>query len=219
MLENNGVGVENIIDVCADLEECLVQMNTSKYTGPGISSDSDLILLDSIVKEMLDIEARLKIEKEAIETMERMMSRDQLNPDDIVSWFKDRVATKTSEYEASDDKYSTEAYQEFRQRIIEIRDPNAQFNGDDDDELMVTSQVVSYKCPITQAIMTDPYTCRDCKHSFSSVVLEMMRSQPQGYACPIPGCYSVLHKGNVVKDPKLARAVARWTEMQDEMDV
>ena len=36
--------------------------------------------------------------------------------------------------------------------------------------------------------MTDPYTSRICKHTFSEAILQMCSDNRGGIECPIPGC-------------------------------
>lgn len=63
--------------------------------------------------------------------------------------------------------------------------------GDDDDDIAVEREVKSINCPLTLQPMKDPYTNRNCKHTFEkAALLEYlpMRGESQ---CPQAGCSQV----------------------------
>lgn len=37
---------------------------------------------------------------------------------------------------------------------------------DEDDDIQIAREKRSYRCPLSLAVLTEPYTCRRCKHSF-----------------------------------------------------
>lgn len=62
---------------------------------------------------------------------------------------------------------------------------------DDDDDIAVARETISINCPLTLQPMKDPYTNRNCKHTFEkSALLEYlpMRGESQ---CPQAGCSQV----------------------------
>lgn len=62
---------------------------------------------------------------------------------------------------------------------------------DDDDDIAIAHEVISVNCPLTLQPMKDPYTNRNCKHTFEkSALLEYlpMRGESQ---CPQAGCSQV----------------------------
>jgi hypothetical protein len=64
-------------------------------------------------------------------------------------------------------------------------------DDDDDDDIAVAREVISINCPLTLQPLKDPYTNRNCKHTFEkSALLEYlpMRGESQ---CPQAGCSQV----------------------------
>lgn len=55
-----------------------------------------------------------------------------------------------------------------------------------DDELMIQREVVDLRCPLTQAIMEEPYTSCVCKHTFEkSAIYEYISQFPNSAKCPV----------------------------------
>ncbi len=63
--------------------------------------------------------------------------------------------------------------------------------------------------------MTDPYTSKICKHSFSNAILEMCRQNRGPTECPIPGCRRYFTAEDLYQDKKLARKVKRMIAQQN----
>jgi hypothetical protein len=143
-MENTNVGLDTIQDVAADLEECLVLEDPTPNERDIFSRDKDMLELEKVVKDMLDIETMLTIQRSALETLERQMLRDEMPAANVVSWYEARVADQVAEYENKDDvdKYNVAKYKEFRKRIWDIRhEEDGKGAEDEDDDMQVVSHV------------------------------------------------------------------------------
>ncbi|KAK2673437.1 hypothetical protein RAB80_010980 [Fusarium oxysporum f. sp. vasinfectum] len=85
--------------------------------------------------------------------------------------------------------------------------------GDDDDEIAVEREVKSINCPLTLQPMKDPYTNRNCKHTFEkAALLEYlpMRGESQ---CPQAGCSQKFTRARFdhefFQDQAMARRIKR----------
>ncbi|KAL4724133.1 hypothetical protein ACLX1H_008742 [Fusarium chlamydosporum] len=96
---------------------------------------------------------------------------------------------------------------------------------DDDDDIAVARETISINCPLTLQPMKDPYTNRNCKHTFEkSALLEYlpMRGESQ---CPQAGCsqsFSRAHFDNdFFPDQAMVRRIkrARQTQADQEMEM
>ncbi|KAF5707153.1 DNA repair MMS21 protein [Fusarium globosum] len=100
--------------------------------------------------------------------------------------------------------------------------------GDDDDDIAVEREVKSINCPLTLQPMKDPYTNRNCKHTFEmAALLEYlpMRGESQ---CPQAGCSQKFTRARFdhefFQDQAMARRIKRvrlaqqQQEMMDEED-
>lgn len=70
--------------------------------------------------------------------------------------------------------------------------------GDDnesEDDVQVSREKRSYRCPLSLAMMTEPYTCRRCKHSFqkeaifSYLGVRVNNKKGKAAKCPETGCH------------------------------
>lgn len=63
-------------------------------------------------------------------------------------------------------------------------------DNEEDEDLVVAREVISFQCPLSLVTMTEPYSNDKCKHTFEkSAILEFLRSGPQ--QCPQTGCATV----------------------------
>ncbi|KAF4959365.1 hypothetical protein FGADI_1809 [Fusarium gaditjirri] len=95
--------------------------------------------------------------------------------------------------------------------------------GGDDDDIAVEREVKSINCPLTLQPMKDPYTNRNCKHTFEkAALLEYlpMRGESQ---CPQAGCSQKFTRARFdhefFQDQAMARRIkrARLAQQQQEM--
>ncbi|GKT98113.1 chromosomal organization and dna repair protein [Fusarium langsethiae] len=96
---------------------------------------------------------------------------------------------------------------------------------DDDDDIAVARETISINCPLTLQPMKDPYTNRNCKHTFEkSALLEYlpMRGESQ---CPQAGCSQSFSRArfdqDFFHDQAMVRRIkrARQTQAQQEMEM
>lgn len=67
---------------------------------------------------------------------------------------------------------------------------------DSDDEIQIAREVRNFRCPLSLVLMTEPYTCSRCKHSFQKEAILAYLDQkadanaavPAAKKCPETGC-------------------------------
>lgn len=66
-------------------------------------------------------------------------------------------------------------------------------DGDEDDDIQIAREKRSFRCPLSLAVMREPFTCRLCKHSFEkSAITEIIKGgngRGRVARCPVPGCH------------------------------
>lgn len=65
------------------------------------------------------------------------------------------------------------------------------FGDDPDDDIQVASENRSFRCPLSLVDITEPYTCRRCKHTFQKkAIMEYIQAGRRGapVSCPESGC-------------------------------
>lgn len=76
---------------------------------------------------------------------------------------------------------------------IEGDDDNGEGDDDDDDDIQIAREKRSFRCPLSLAVIREPYTCGLCKHSFEkSAITEYIRGgngRRRAAECPVPGCH------------------------------
>ncbi|CAK7200768.1 hypothetical protein SEUCBS139899_003467 [Sporothrix eucalyptigena] len=91
---------------------------------------------------------------------------------------------------------------------------------DEDDDLVVQREVISFLCPLSLVTMKDPYRSRVCKHTFEhSAILEYLRSGPvatrnQPKKCPQTGCAVEYTAKDLVPDTEMRRRIQRAAMME-----
>ncbi|KEY71588.1 hypothetical protein S7711_06049 [Stachybotrys chartarum IBT 7711] len=88
-----------------------------------------------------------------------------------------------------------------------------QGDGDDsDDDIAVSREVVSVKCPLTLRTMQNPYSNRKCKHTFEkSALLDYLPMQGE-VQCAQTGCNQKFSRANFDRDFFLDQAMLRRIE-------
>jgi E3 SUMO-protein ligase NSE2 len=74
-------------------------------------------------------------------------------------------------------------------------DEDGDQDGDEDDgedEIQIAREKRSLRCPLSLAVIREPFTCRQCKHSFEkSAITEYIKGgngRGRVAKCPVPGC-------------------------------
>uniref|UniRef100_A0A7S2BI37 SP-RING-type domain-containing protein n=1 Tax=Florenciella parvula TaxID=236787 RepID=A0A7S2BI37_9STRA len=89
--------------------------------------------------------------------------------------------------------------------------------GDDEIEQVRTENDLKQEvfCPLTQDIMTDPLTCKECNHSFEGkAIISMLKNKNTGISCPVAGCSVKVTKAKLVKNPRLEKKIVRYHKQQ-----
>lgn len=143
--------------------------------------------------------------------------------------FQSRLKQKMSEYEMKSDadKYhQVQQYVELIQAIWELDHPDDPFvlhegdGVDNDEDIAIVDAQDNLYCPITTTLMDDPYTSSVCHHSFSHVIIDLIRQQAgQRMECPVAGCRKYIKFSDLSKNRTLAKKVERKRreiELQEE---
>ncbi|CAN8098468.1 unnamed protein product [Discula destructiva] len=99
-------------------------------------------------------------------------------------------------------------------------------DGDDsDDEIQIAREKRSFRCPLSLVALTEPYTCRRCKHTFQKNAiydfLGVTGRQPEGKRakCPEAGCnLQDMRKQDLYYDESLLRRIKRAEQAEREQD-
>lgn len=66
-------------------------------------------------------------------------------------------------------------------------------DGDEDDDIQIAREKRSFRCPLSLAVIREPYTCRLCKHFFEKNAITEYIKGPNGRGrsaqCPVSGCH------------------------------
>ncbi|KAI1101748.1 hypothetical protein F4804DRAFT_314979 [Jackrogersella minutella] len=89
---------------------------------------------------------------------------------------------------------------------------------DEDEDLIVSGEQLYIHCPLSMAVMQDPYTSAVCKHTFEKgSIRQFLVSQPGGRArCPQTGCNKEVSFKDFQPDPVRLRLIKRRLAMQQE---
>jgi len=142
-----------------------------------------------------------------------------------VNAYESAVAKSKANYDASSDSekyYRNEKYRHFKEKIWEVGHPDQPMpalDGDEDNDIIMALQKVSYKCPITTMWLEVPVTSQTCKHSFSQdAILDFIRQKHGRTKCPIPGCDKVITANDFKIDKALARKVEQAKALDEDDD-
>ncbi|EKG11470.1 Zinc finger MIZ-type protein [Macrophomina phaseolina MS6] len=107
--------------------------------------------------------------------------------------------------------------------------------GDDsDDDIVVASERISTKCPLTLQELKDPVTSAKCPHTFERAAISELfrrsnaftggsnargaRSGQRTVQCPVGGCDKMLTQQDLRQDESLIRKIRRIQKRREEME-
>lgn len=91
---------------------------------------------------------------------------------------------------------------------------------DEDDDLVVQREVISFKCPLSLVTMVDPYRSRLCKHTFErDAIIEYLRGGPPATRnlpkkCPQTGCEVEFTAADLVPDTVTRRRIQHAAQVE-----
>lgn len=91
-------------------------------------------------------------------------------------------------------------------------------DDDDDEDIAVAREVVSLICPLTQSIMTEPYSNRRCKHTFEKEAIKHHLRVSGTAQCPQTGCSQVFAFKDFKEDFFPDRAMMRRIQRAGEAE-
>ncbi|CAI2191482.1 1094_t:CDS:2 [Funneliformis geosporum] len=181
--------------------------------------------LDETVRNMIDIEKKLSLRKDVLERIQVRVNAGR-KFEDVVIIYEQECEKAFRDYSqvSEEDKYlKNENYNDFRQKIWEVKhenEPMPPFNQNEDDDLVVGPQKESLHCPITTLLLENPVTSDLCKHTFSKdAIMQLMSRNGNVIPCPIPGCDKQIMEHNLKENKRLVRKVVEHVKMmENEMD-
>ncbi|KAI7898200.1 zinc-finger of the MIZ type in Nse subunit-domain-containing protein [Cokeromyces recurvatus] len=189
------------------------------------ANESDQVSeLDSKFKQLIDLEARLKLQERTILLMkDRIYQGEKIsNPEEYYKTLKSELMKELPA--TDDDKYFTnQKYISFRQHLWSINHlydamPSlTSNNNDDDDDIVMGPTKISLKCPLTTTWLEEPMTSSVCKHTFSKASIFALLRSNNAIECPIPGCNRYIQKQNLYSDDIMADRVRR-AKAKEEYD-
>ncbi|KAK1759488.1 E3 SUMO-protein ligase nse2 [Echria macrotheca] len=83
----------------------------------------------------------------------------------------------------------------------------------DDDEVVIEREVIDFRCPLTMALLKEPYSNRKCKHTHEkSAVLQFLRENRGVIKCAV--CTTELREQDFFLDEFLLRKIKRAREAE-----
>ncbi|KAJ3097458.1 hypothetical protein HDU97_004868 [Phlyctochytrium planicorne] len=214
------------------LENLSVALNVTETTMLDLEDagthKEQLDQLEDAFKGVLDLMHQVEVQRKVVEKVKSML----VNGTDVEmagkegsrlnSYVKTEVEKKMKAYHALSDKekyWKVQPYIDLKKRLWEPFRMDGSSSNDDDD-LEIVAEQSSYICPISAALMEDPYTSKVCNHSYSKIILDVIRKSYNGKTeCPVSGCNKVLRLTDLVRDKVLARKIERYKESQESFGV
>ncbi|KAH6648027.1 zinc-finger of the MIZ type in Nse subunit-domain-containing protein [Truncatella angustata] len=106
-------------------------------------------------------------------------------------------------------------------RWFDGRNDDSDDEEDEDEDVVVAGEVRSLRCPLSQVMMTEPYTNRDgCKHTFEkAAIFEYLGNKPgRRGMCPQTGCGKEVALNDFSLDQYVLRQIKRAQRQNDGED-
>jgi SUMO ligase MMS21 Smc5/6 complex component len=215
-LENIDNVILTLLQTAVDLETSLAEVEEEET----FTSDQSLQQLDKTLKELIDLKQKTIIEMEVLKDIQPKVLHGEISNEDCAKMFDREVRQKIQAFDFSEKaKEKNNEYIEFRTSIFQVRNPTKIFRFNDeegsDDDMIVVGGTIQTKCPITQAIMYQPYTA-PCKHSFSEAIFEMVTKGYGNIRCPVPGCNGQIQATTLKKNTLLGNKIERAVRAEEE---
>ncbi|KAJ1330416.1 hypothetical protein BSLG_009550 [Batrachochytrium salamandrivorans] len=217
-MDNGDTVLAEIERTSLGLEQTLFEADGKPHTDTvQCSTDARVIDLDAAFRRTLKAHHCIQIQQDLLTQLQRQQQREPVA--DMLEWFETNYAVELDKWEAMSDAVrlcGNEKYDGFRHALWEVRNPGVPFGqaasaaANEDEDVVMTTQTVSYKCPITLQIMVNPVTSRVCKHSFSDAIFQSFTSGVAFIVCPIAGCDKNIRAADLKPDAALKRKVTAW---------
>ncbi|ORX78102.1 hypothetical protein BCR32DRAFT_247432 [Anaeromyces robustus] len=198
----------------------------------------------NFIQKINDIE-KIDIQKKVIEDIKQKLNmNEEMNS---VNKEYDKKLEEEQERFLSQSRYKRYAankeFQEFRETLWDVKNEGRtmpslvaytrqkygyddemdidNLEEEDDDNIIITNRQESFICPITKRIMNDPLISKTCKHSYSSVIKEIIKeNNERRIECPVAGCIHYVSLNDLRPNKLLARKIRRkrFLEMEEEME-
>ncbi|KAF9220964.1 hypothetical protein BS17DRAFT_786274 [Gyrodon lividus] len=191
--------------------------------------------VDSIMKELLDIDQEMLSHEQTLNTLHQTLMRGE-RVDDVIDTYEGEVKRLMNEYQAKTtrQKYaSVDPYVQFKQGIFEVQNPGSAIPpindlvlrekgdvSDDDDDLEIGGVTQDYKCPITLVILENPMTSQVCGHAYSAAAIQdyLRRAGGDGKPCPASGCNKRITMDQLQADKDLEKRVKIVARRQQRLE-
>jgi hypothetical protein len=196
VLINFNIGLEKLRDAALDLDESCLELKEDEH--PLISK------LAEALQELYEKELFIKGQKRILETARSKLLSKEVDLKDLDEYYQNEISSLKKSVKTSGTS----------EHLKELKTLRAQLRGmedDQDEELRVVSQRVSYICPITTKLLVDPVKSSKCGHVYSkAAIIQMMVTHGRGdVECPKAGCYQYVRESYLTVDRNITRAVAR----------
>ncbi|KAF5021687.1 hypothetical protein F66182_6275 [Fusarium sp. NRRL 66182] len=96
-------------------------------------------------------------------------------------------------------------------------------DDDEDDDIAVARESISINCPLTLQPMKDPYTNRNCKHTFEKAALLEYLPMRGEHQCPQAGCSQSFSRArfdhDFYQDQATVRRIKRVRQAQEQREM
>ncbi|KAL0960647.1 hypothetical protein HGRIS_005676 [Hohenbuehelia grisea] len=203
----------------------------------GEESEKRIAELDGMMKDFIDITAEMKANEESVNRLHQAVARGEEIADAEDAYVKNaKDALQTYSTKTTRQKYAkNDKYIRFKQRVYEVSHPDEAMppltelipkedgdDSDDDDDIEIGGVTQDYKCPLSLAALTDPWTSEVCGHSFQREAIQAFfkGARPGKKDCPAAGCRKSYTLSDCKPDKDLARrvkaAMRRGARRKDE---
>ncbi|KAJ3226060.1 hypothetical protein HK099_005645 [Clydaea vesicula] len=145
------------------------------------------------------------------------------DPKFLRKYFEFALNEKLDEFnQISDEKKFESDLRERKKKIWEHLNPGKRYIPiqDEDEDVIITSQMETFTCPITSTFMNDIiYTSNACNHSYSEVIMRILRSRNGQDECPVTGCNYLVKPSNLVRNYDMERRAKDYQRSQLEVEV
>ncbi|PVU91359.1 hypothetical protein BB561_004426 [Smittium simulii] len=208
-----------------------LQKNISRALDDSILAVLDLIevghengsILDQekCVKEVLD---DLSYHSIFLAELQKLENKNTIDNKDVQK-FKEIINKNKLNYDNASDiiKYGdSQKYKEFKTQVWEITNPGEPmpsiFEEDEDEDIIIASSTVGFKCPLTTMYLVEPMTSKKCNHNYSkSSITEFLRRETK--PCPVTGCGASVSMSDLYENKILDNRVQRHLRVKRQKEL
>ena len=195
ILSHLDTGLEKLRDAALDLDESCFSLEEDDH--------SYLSKLTEALQDLSNKELLISGQKRILLDTRKKLLDKEIHLKDLDDYYQNELKTLKENVKKSG---TSEYVKELKSQIAQLRGKE-----DQDEDLQVVSQRVSYICPITTKLLVKPVKSSQCGHVYSrAAIVQMMVAHGRGdIECPKAGCNHYVRESYLVEDRSIIRAVAR----------